>query len=59
MDFFQVYLRLTFIEGDIGSVVIKNLLANRLSSIPMPHNKRCTIRWTMASTFNDVELVGK
>lgn len=49
----------TLIEDDIGSAVTKNLQANRLSNFPIPHNKRCIIRLTMASTFSDDELVGK
>ncbi|KAE9530458.1 hypothetical protein AGLY_010920 [Aphis glycines] len=48
----------TLIEDDIGSAVTKNLQANRLSNFPIPHNKRCIIRLTMASTFSDDELVG-
>lgn len=43
----------------MGSAVIKNLHANRLSNFPIPHNKRCIIRLTMASTFSDDELAGK
>jgi len=43
----------------MGSAVIRNLQANRLSNFPIPHNKRCIIRLTMASIFSDDELAGK